>query len=217
MRYSLRALFVFVTLICLVLTLAFTRSNERTLRNTGREMDIAVAGKGLLYLTDVSTGEMGFCRSASLELDPDLQLVARRNRTMWAIEPRISLPADWTAIDFLPDGSVRVRTADRSWIDIGILQFARFDHPQHLKSRGDGILVATEDSGFPTISSLAEDSGVAVCQGWVEVPSKNLCRWIVSSPIRVLITIAIGTFTALVSWNSRGKSGGQGSCDFQGP
>lgn len=129
------------------------------LENTGRPLDVAIAGEGFLQVS-MPTGELNFTRDGSLQLNANGQLVTV---TGYTIEPAITIPSDAVAITIGKEGSVSATNSSGSVSVVGTLQLARFPNPSGLTAKGDNLLAETEASGSPTVGQ-AGSSGFGTFQ-----------------------------------------------------
>ena len=112
--------------ICIAIALlSLPRSSGFILTNTGRELDIAIVGRGNFCLVDHETAERRYTRSGNLVLDLNGQLAVNADNAKWTIDPPIQIPNDWERISVLTDGRVQTLQSG-AWTDVGQLQLAIF-------------------------------------------------------------------------------------------
>jgi len=132
--------------------------------NTGRSLDIAIAGDGFLQV-NMPDGSKKYTRDGALQINANGILVTT---TGYQIEPAISVPLDATSIDIEKDGGVNITDSSGSQSVAGTIQLARFVNPSGLSSEGDNLLAETEASGTPTIGTAGEN-GIGIIQpGFLE-------------------------------------------------
>ena len=121
--------------------------------NTGRPLDIAIAGDGFLQVT-LPNGSTRYTRDGALQINADGQLVTS---TGYSIEPAISIPTDASAIDIGKDGTVNVTDASGTQSVVGTLQLVRFPNACGLSSEGDNLYAQTDASGAPLTGTPGEN------------------------------------------------------------
>jgi len=132
--------------------------------NTGRNLDIAIAGDGFLEVT-LPNGDARYTRDGALQINSEGQLVTNNGYT---IEPAISVPTDAVSFDIGKDGSVNVMTAGGTQSSLGSIQLVRFPNPSGLSSEGDNLLAETEASGTPTTGIAGENGFGSIQSGFME-------------------------------------------------
>jgi len=121
--------------------------------NTGRNLDIAIAGDGFLQVA-LPNGDTRYTRDGSLQINSEGQLVTNSGYT---IEPAINIPTDAVSFDIGKDGNVNVLTASGTQSSLGNIQLVRFPNPSGLSSEGDNLLAESEASGTPTTGIPGEN------------------------------------------------------------
>jgi len=129
------------------------------MENTGRPLDIAIAGDGFLQVT-LPNGSTRYTRDGSLQLNANGQLVTA---TGYSIEPAITLSGNFTNIDIGKDGTVSV-TDDSGTSTVGTLQLVRFPNPAGLSNEGDNLYSETQASGT-AVTGTAGQNGLGFIQG----------------------------------------------------
>jgi flagellar basal-body rod protein FlgG len=133
-------------------------------QNTGRKLDIAISGDGVLQVT-LPNGDIRYTRDGALQINANGQLVTT---TGYSIEPAITVPTDAESIDVGKDGGVSVTDAAGTSSVVGTIQLVRFPNPSGLSSEGDNLLAETEASGPPTTGTAGESGFGAVQSGFLE-------------------------------------------------
>jgi flagellar basal-body rod protein FlgG len=123
------------------------------LENTGRPLDIAIAGDGFLQVT-LPNGSTRYTRDGALQVNANGQLVTT---TGYSIEPAITIPTDASAIDIGKDGTVNITDASGTQSVVGTLQLVRFPNPSGLSNEGDNLYAQTEASGAPLTGTPGEN------------------------------------------------------------
>ena len=131
--------------------------------NTGKSLDIAIAGDGFLMVT-MPDGTTKYTRDGTLQKGPDGQLVTT---TGYPISPAISIPAGAISVSIAPDGGVNVTTTSGT-STVGTIQLANFPNPSGLSSEGDNLLAATEASGTATTGTAGANGFGALQSGFLE-------------------------------------------------
>jgi flagellar basal-body rod protein FlgG len=134
------------------------------LTNTGRNLDIAISGDGLLQVA-MPDGTIKYTRDGALRTDSTGKLVST---TGYAIQPAITVPTDATAVDIEKDGSVNVTSSSGTQSVVGTIQLARFPNPSGLSSEGDNLLAETEASGTPITGTAGENGFGTIQSGFLE-------------------------------------------------
>jgi flagellar basal-body rod protein FlgG len=129
------------------------------MENTGRPLDIAIAGDGFLQVT-LPNGSTRYTRDGSLQLNANGQLVTA---TGYSIEPAITLSGNFTNIDIGKDGTVSV-TDESGTSTVGTLQLVRFPNPAGLSNEGDNLYSETQASGT-AVTGTAGQNGLGFIQG----------------------------------------------------
>ncbi len=128
-----------------------TDFRQGALLQTGRNLDIAVQGRGFLQVVDPASGDTLYTRAGHLDLNAQGQLVVGSANVGRLIEPAITIPPDATEISIGTDGSVDYRTPGSDTLsNAGQLQLATFVNPDGLLKLGDTMYAATDASGTAT-------------------------------------------------------------------
>ena len=134
------------------------------LQNTGRSLDVAIAGEGFLQVS-MPTGDLNYTRDGSLQINANGQLVTT---TGYTIEPAISLPSDTVAVTVGQEGTVSVTNGSGDISVVGALQLARFPNPSGLTAKGDNLLAETDASGSPTVGQAGSNGYGTFEAGFLE-------------------------------------------------
>jgi flagellar basal-body rod protein FlgG len=87
----------------------------------------------------------------------------------------VQLPPDATDIYINSDGLVSVRVdGEPELLEVGRIELVNFLNPTSLKSAGDNLYVATEQSGSPMFSIPGEDGTGTLSQGFLEGSNVNM-------------------------------------------
>ncbi len=137
------------------------RSNHKNpmqgaMRETGRLLDVAIDGPGLLQVSHPRTQQIYYTRVGNLDVNADNQLIIGSGQTEFLIEPPIVVPINAETIVIDPTGRVMVRQAGANKLqDIGNLQLAWFANPEGLAKADNNMFVQTN----PANRAIAEDPG----------------------------------------------------------
>ncbi|MFO1065848.1 MAG: flagellar basal-body rod protein FlgG [Pirellulales bacterium] len=126
---------------------------QGSFQETGRELDIAIEGRGFLRVIDPQTQQTLYTRSGNLDINADGALVIGSAQTGRLLDPGVQIPQDATAITISANGQVMVRQVSSPGLQqVGQLQLAQFINP-------DGLLKVGENLYAPTDASNAEQVG----------------------------------------------------------
>ncbi len=128
--------------------------------NTGRDLDVAIAGDGFLQVS-MPDGSTRYTRDGSLQKGPNGELTTS---TGYLIEPAVTIPTDAVRITVGKNGSINVVDETGTMSVLGPIQMARFSNSSGLSSEGDNLYAETEASGTPTLGQPG-DSGYGTLQG----------------------------------------------------
>ena len=161
------------------------------MRQTGRELDVAIAGNGYFQLTDLTTGENLYTRSGHFEIERDGAISLRNGSQILTIDPAITVPFGTNRVAVHPDGKVQVTEVLRSedefelsgWTDIGSWPIARFQETDPFQ---DPLALnrLTDETGTCFVDIPNYSNGILL-QGWLEERPSILPRIL----IRILFAI----------------------------
>ncbi|MCD4831062.1 MAG: flagellar basal-body rod protein FlgG [Anaerohalosphaeraceae bacterium] len=137
---------------------------EGELVNTGRSLDIAIAGDGFFQMT-MPDGTIKYTRDGSLQLNATGAIV---NANGNILAPSITVPTDAVGIEIGKDGSVNVSDSTGAQSVVGTIQLARFANPSGLSSDGNNLLAETPASGTPTVGTAGESGFGSLEGGFLE-------------------------------------------------
>lgn len=146
-----------------------TDMEQGAFKQTGRELDWLVEGKGYFQVVDPPTGNIYYTRAGNFSLNANGDIVVGSSQTGRLLEPGISIPPDTTAITVSPEGIVSVKQpASPTLAQVGQIELAYFINPEGLLRLGENLLAETDASGPPTTASPGQDSVGVVRQGALE-------------------------------------------------
>jgi hypothetical protein len=117
---------------CLILTACIAAGlwwlgplTHSTIRQTSRQLDVAIVGPGYFCVHDDSSLESRFTRLGNIQIDKDRKLVITVNEKAYPIHPPITVLSGSEKLEITPDGFVHAAT--RAGVEIiGRFQFACF-------------------------------------------------------------------------------------------
>lgn len=146
-----------------------TDQNQGTLAQTGRELDVAILGRGYLRVLDPSTQNTMYTRAGNLDINAQGQLVIGSAQTGRLIDPPITIPNDAIAIEINENGEVMTRIPGQTELAIqGQFQMATFINPDGLLKEGENMYLATDASGQEQVGNPNEQGFGAIRQKHLE-------------------------------------------------
>lgn len=141
------------------------------LKETGDPLHVAIDGPGFIELLR-EDGTLVYTRAGLLRVLADGQLATTGGVPLAA---QITLPQDMSALQIGGDGRVKARSGtDPEWIEIGQIDAVNFVNPAGMRPAGDGLFVATSESGEPQLGKFGE-AGIGVLrQGLLEQSNVEL-------------------------------------------
>jgi flagellar basal-body rod protein FlgG len=151
-------------------------TNGGELRSTQQPLDVAIEGSGFLEVT-MPDGSPAYTRAGSLRLDDAGMLATGAG---FALSGRIAVPADASNLRIATNGRVSADLADRSDVELGILELASFANPAGLQAVGDNLFRATESSGEMQLGNAGDNGRGLLRQGHLESSNVQLVDELVS-------------------------------------
>ena len=146
-----------------------TDQRQGTLQQTGRELDVAIQGRGFFRVLDPSTQETMFTRAGNLDINADGQLVIGSAQTGRLLDPPIEIPEDATKVVINGNGEVMVRQPGAVELaNQGQIQLAQFINPDGLLKVGENMYRQTDASGPEQIANPSVDGAGVLRQGNLE-------------------------------------------------
>ncbi|MEX0825006.1 MAG: flagellar basal-body rod protein FlgG [Pirellulaceae bacterium] len=140
-----------------------TDQRQGTLQDTGRELDVALIGRGYLQVRDPISQSNVYTRAGNLDINANGQLVLGSSQTGRLIEPAINIPPDATEIVIGDNGMVSVRQPGATELaQQGQLQLAQFVNPDGLLKVGENMYQETDASGPPTVSIPGQEGAAVI-------------------------------------------------------
>ncbi len=154
------------------------RINEQgALQMTGNPFDIAIKGEGY-YMITLPSGETGYTRDGSFQLDQDGQLVTSEG---YDVQPGITIPPDAVDVTVNASGEILVKLQNQTALtNVGQIQLATFANDAGLEAIGNNILMETEASGTAVVSNPGEPGYGQLEQGALETSNVNIVQEITS-------------------------------------
>ena len=159
-----------------------TDFRQGPLMQTGRNLDLAIDGRGFFQVADPATGEIRYTRAGNFCKNANGDLVIGSAKTGRLIEPAISIPQDAVAVVVSPEGIVSVRQpGTQSLCEIGQIQLAHFINPEGLLKQGENLYGETDASGAPVQGNPGQPAFGRLQQGALEGSNvqlqRELARW----------------------------------------
>ncbi len=125
-----------------------TDHRQGTLQQTGRELDVAIEGRGFLRVLDPSSQQTMYTRAGNLDINANGQLVIGSAQVGRLIDPPITIPQDAMSIQISANGDVMARVPGQTELAIqGQMQLAQFVNPDGLLKVGENMYMQTDASG----------------------------------------------------------------------
>jgi flagellar basal-body rod protein FlgG len=135
------------------------------LEQTGRPMDIAIEGEGLLQVR-LPDGTIGYTRDGGLMISDQGSVTTSSG---YGIIPDVRIPPDARALTISSGGIISVMGGDGSTsIELGRIELARFTNPAGMRALGQNLYAETPASGQPIVG-FPQDPGMGrIVQGSLE-------------------------------------------------
>jgi flagellar basal-body rod protein FlgG len=140
---------------------------QGALKNTGRQLDLAIDGEGFFV---VKRGKMELLtRCGAFTLDRDRQLCLAVTDDHVLLQPTITVPDDVREIQVAADGTVTIlKSTEVPLTIIGRLHLARVASPGRLQPIGQTLLMANDDSGPIVVGPAMQHGTGEIQQGALE-------------------------------------------------
>jgi flagellar basal-body rod protein FlgG len=97
------------------------------------------------------------------------------------LEPSITIPANTQSITIGSDGKISVvQSGNKTPVEIGQIELARFINPGGLKAVGKSLFVPTASSGDPTTGNPGTEGLGTIGQGFIEMSNVNVVEEMVN-------------------------------------
>lgn len=138
---------------------------QGTTEHTGNPLHLVIEGDGF-FQVQRPDGQIAYTRDGAFAVSAEGALV---NSDGLYVEPQIFLPEDVREVFIAPDGVVSASFVDSNVPEeIAQVEIARFLNPAGLESLGRNLLLPTEASGLPLLSTPGSDGTGAVMSGFLE-------------------------------------------------
>jgi len=138
--------------------------------NTGRELDVAIRGKGFFQVKiydDIGEG-VGYTREGVFFVDADGNLVLG-GPDGFLLEPPLNVDPTYLTMDITGDGRVNITTPGNPVpTEAGVIQLATFTNPEGLLKIGSNLYVKSASSGEPTVSDPGSEGAGTLVAGHLE-------------------------------------------------
>ena len=126
-----------------------------SITQTGRDLDVAIAGTGFFQCTDPFTGEIFYTRAGNFSICGDGVLRIGSSHIGRPVEPETIVPEGVEKIHIEACGAIWVaQNGDVSALQqIGQLELATFINPEGLLRVGENLYRQTEASGMATVNN----------------------------------------------------------------
>lgn len=139
------------------------------LQNTGRALDVAIQGEGLMQVTRAD-GSLAYTRAGVLQVDANGRVGLASGDLL---QPRITVPAGATDVSVAGNGVVSATVAGVRQ-DVGTITTATFANPSGLQAAGDTLFVATANSGAADAGQPGTGSRGQLSGGFLESSNVNV-------------------------------------------
>lgn len=153
------------------------------LRNTGRELDVAIEGRGFFQVQvedDRAANGVAYTRAGNFTRNADGELVLATDQGR-RLEPNITIPDDAESIQITSNGEVFVQQpGDAEPTSVGEIELAAFVNPTGLKQIGENLFAESAASGPPIVAEPTEDGLGQLRQGFLEGSNVNPTRELIN-------------------------------------
>ena len=146
-----------------------TDQRQGTLQLTGRELDVAIQGKGYLRVLDPTSQQTMYTRAGNLDINANGQLVIGSAQTGRLLDPPITIPNDATSVQISATGEVMARVPGQTELALqGQVQMSQFINPDGLLKVGQNMYLQTDASGAEQVTNPGDQGMGALRQGNLE-------------------------------------------------
>ena len=144
-----------------------TRYTQGDMIQTGRNLDVAIAGDGFIAVYD-SSGQEAYTRAGDLQINAAGQLVTGRGLPIAGVGGPIFLPPA-SIINITADGSVSIVPQGGADNEVAVLNQIKLVNPdrQNLRKEEDGLIHARDGQQFDV------DPNVKLVSGFIEGSNVN--------------------------------------------
>jgi flagellar basal-body rod protein FlgG len=135
-----------------------TDHQQGAFQQTGRDLDVAIEGRGLLPVLDPASQTVIYTRAGNLDINANGQLVLGSAQTGRLLDPPIQIPQNATKIVIEPNGQVMVQTPGTVELQqLGQIQLAQFVNNDGLLKIGENLYRQTDASGPALLANPGQD------------------------------------------------------------
>lgn len=150
------------------------------LEETGRELDVAIAGDGFFRVQNNGGGEPYYTRAGTFSRNANGDLVISSANAGRLLVDGISIPQTAVDIAIGATGLVSYRESGSATLtQAGQIELARFVNPEGLLQVGENLYEATEASGSATTALPGTDGAGALRQRFLETSNVEPVRELV--------------------------------------
>lgn len=126
-----------------------TDFSQGVLRQTDRQLDVAIEGNGFFQVQDPS-GQIHYTRAGNFSINANQQLVLGSASTGRIVDPPITIPQDSTNVVIEAGGRVMVQQANNPTLqNAGNIQLAMFTNREGLLKKGENLYAQSDASNTP--------------------------------------------------------------------
>ncbi|WCL53036.1 flagellar basal-body rod protein FlgG [Gimibacter soli] len=145
-------------------------TEQGALSITGNQYDFAINGRGYFRI-QMPDGTDAYTRAGSFQIDQTGQLVTPSG---YIVQPNITVPEDNIDITVNEQGEVQAKLQGQTNPQVlGQLELVIFPNEVGLEAIGNNLLVETQASGAPAISTPGQPGYGTVLQGYLENSNVN--------------------------------------------
>ncbi|MEM9825571.1 MAG: flagellar basal-body rod protein FlgG [Planctomycetota bacterium] len=146
-----------------------TDHSQGTFQQTGRDLDVAIQGRGFMRVIDPAEQRVMFTRAGNLDINAEGNLVIGSAQTGRLLDPPVNIPNNATAVVINPSGEVMVRLPNQDELAVqGNIQLAQFVNPDGLQKVGENMYAVTDASGPEQPAQPGQDGTGILRQGNLE-------------------------------------------------
>lgn len=152
-------------------------TDQGSLLSTGNTYDLSINGRGFFRVL-LPNGDDGYTRAGSFQVDQLGQLVTTEG---YIIQPVTNVPQEATSVTVDATGQVQAVLDGQVQPQIlSQLELAIFPNENGLEATGNNLLVETQASGPPTLSTPGQPGFGEIVQGFLETSNVNAVQEITS-------------------------------------
>jgi flagellar basal-body rod protein FlgG len=138
-------------------------------RETGRELDMAIEGKGFYQVQNPGDGTTLYTRAGNFSINSNNNLVIGSANTGRLLQPPVSIPEDALKIVVSADGIISVQQpGNNNLSQVGQIELATFVNPQGLVKMGENLYAESDASGAPLLGNPGQEQYGTIQQNALE-------------------------------------------------